>query len=126
MSIIKSFKYLAVECGYTHRLAKHAAKIQRYFEEEYSEVSPRLLYIEDYDFLQTYSEEPLDELRSKVKPTRGVIVIGYDSDSLGQAFALIQHLTSYGHCGFFDITTIISMEMIDGDILKICCDTESG
>ena len=127
---IFNFKYLVVNTGYTGRLVKRLPELTELLAENLEEENP-IVFIEDTIWgtgLVTVSGESdeIERIRKAVPLDGNGGVIVLRCDSLSRAMGAVEVLMNRPYCAFFNFGALYQMELIDGEILVMTFDCESG
>ena len=134
MSIIKieSFKYLVVETGYTSRLLKEFDQFKEQVQVQLDEEEDQdcILYIHDSIwgsglYKISPNNEEIEKVQKAVASERRAVVV-FRCEDFGRAMCLVDVLIEQQYCACFDFTSLCGMELINGEILVMKFDCESG
>lgn len=142
---IEGFKYLVVRTGYTSRLVDDINSIEDEIadrtccscknEEICEHEGKQVIYIEDnlwgagmYEFGTSdeiaHVKSILNEHTHEESEFNGVVVL--KCNKLSQAYNIVEILMEQEYCGSFCFPNLYRMEILNGEVLLMCFDCESG
>ena len=144
---IEGFKYLVVKTGYTSRLVENVDSIEENMadisscscedesEETCEHQGKHIIYIEDnicgtgmYEFGTkdeiTHIKSILNEHFKEEHELSGIIVL--KCNKLNQATNLVEILMEQNYCSCFGFSNLDRMEILNGEVLLMYFDCESG
>lgn len=130
---VDQINYFVASTGFTRRIASRKSlfsKITKQIGKIDREEDLRIIYIEDDDTIREISKDKkeIKYVRDNLKKLKlneyGVIV--FSAPSLLIAMKEMQVLIDNPYCGFLDFESLMGMKVINGDILYMEFDTESG
>ena len=127
---IREFKYLVVETGYTSRLFHKLDELKKRVQEQDEEDEDPILYIDDNIWgIGLYRISPdtktIEKIQDALGPNRRGLIV-FRCRDFTNAICLVEVLAEQQYCGCFSMTSLYEMELINGDILVMHFDCESG
>lgn len=126
--VIANFKYAVLATGYTERLFDRIDELNIELAKLFSEdEESRLVYIDSmHGETEVYKQvDDLDRIKA-IKADQVRAYVAFECSTLHEMYDIVDVLERMQYCYGVGVTGIYKYQLIDGDILVVSFDTESG